>query len=257
MTDMDAFERVVCGVDASEAGMVAARLAARVAEPDGELTLLAVDDPSAVIDAAQAMGDLLQEVAAARARPAAAAPGGAHGAQAVETRLVEGPAIDTLLAELERRRATLAVVGSHDRIRAVGIAVGSVTTHVLHEAPCSVLVARKPRSERWPRTIVVGADGSPQSIAAVVVARRLGARLRASVRFVAATRDPHVDLENARRFAPEVEELPGRCVDELHVLSESTDLVVVGSRGLRGIRALGSVSECVAHEARSSVLVVR
>ena len=255
MTDMDAFERVVCGVDASEAGVVAARLAARVAEPDGELTLLAVDDPSGAIDAAEAMGDLLQEVAAAGARPAAAA--GARSAQAVETRLVEGPAIDTLLAELERRRATLAVVGSHDRIRAVGIALGSVTTHVLHEAPCSVLVARKPRSERWPRTIVVGVDGSPPSIAAVAVARKLAVRFGASVRFVAATGDTHVDLENARWFAPELEELPGRCVDELHVLSESTDLVVVGSRGLRGIRALGSVSECVAHEARSSVLVVR
>jgi nucleotide-binding universal stress UspA family protein len=35
------------------------------------------------------------------------------------------------------------------------------------------------------------------------------------------------------------------------------DLLVVGSRGLHGIRALGSVSERVAHEAPCSVLVVR
>jgi fatty acid/phospholipid biosynthesis enzyme len=35
------------------------------------------------------------------------------------------------------------------------------------------------------------------------------------------------------------------------------DLLVVGSRGLQGFRALGSVSERVAHEARCSVLVVR
>ena len=46
-------------------------------------------------------------------------------------------------------------------------------------------------------------------------------------------------------------------MDVLHVLSEQCDLVVVGSRGLRGVRALGSVSERVAHDARSSVLVVR
>jgi nucleotide-binding universal stress UspA family protein len=32
---------------------------------------------------------------------------------------------------------------------------------------------------------------------------------------------------------------------------------VVGSRGLQGMRSLGSVSERVAHEARCSVLVVR
>jgi nucleotide-binding universal stress UspA family protein len=31
----------------------------------------------------------------------------------------------------------------------------------------------------------------------------------------------------------------------------------VGSRGLHGVRALGSVSERVAHDARCSVLVIR
>ena len=35
------------------------------------------------------------------------------------------------------------------------------------------------------------------------------------------------------------------------------DLLVIGSRGLQGMRSLGSVSERVAHNARCSVLVVR
>jgi len=35
------------------------------------------------------------------------------------------------------------------------------------------------------------------------------------------------------------------------------DLLVVGSRGLHGLKALGSVSEQVAHQAGSSVLIVR
>jgi nucleotide-binding universal stress UspA family protein len=35
------------------------------------------------------------------------------------------------------------------------------------------------------------------------------------------------------------------------------DLLVVGSRGLHGLRALGSVSERVAYQAGCSVLVVR
>jgi nucleotide-binding universal stress UspA family protein len=35
------------------------------------------------------------------------------------------------------------------------------------------------------------------------------------------------------------------------------DLVVVGSRGLHGLKALRSVSERVAHQAECSVLVVR
>jgi len=35
------------------------------------------------------------------------------------------------------------------------------------------------------------------------------------------------------------------------------DLIVMGARGLKGTKALGSVSERVAHKAASSVLVVR
>jgi len=39
--------------------------------------------------------------------------------------------------------------------------------------------------------------------------------------------------------------------------AHEADLVVVGSRGLHGLKALGSVSERVAHRANCSVLVVR
>ena len=38
---------------------------------------------------------------------------------------------------------------------------------------------------------------------------------------------------------------------------ERTSLIVVGSRHLSGVRALGSVSERLVHEARCSILVVR
>ena len=48
-----------------------------------------------------------------------------------------------------------------------------------------------------------------------------------------------------------------KALDVLEVASETADLIVVGSRGLRGLRALGSLSERIAHEARCSVLVVR
>ena len=39
--------------------------------------------------------------------------------------------------------------------------------------------------------------------------------------------------------------------------ARDADLLVVGSRGLHGLKALGSVSERVAHDAACSVLVVR
>jgi nucleotide-binding universal stress UspA family protein len=101
-----------------------------------------------------------------------------------------------------------------------------------------------------------GVDGSPEAAAAASTARELADRFGSSLRFVAAVRD-EVDLDVAREIAPDLEELPGGAVEELHVLSELADLVVVGSRGLKGVRALGSVSERVAHDALCSVLVVR
>jgi nucleotide-binding universal stress UspA family protein len=62
-----------------------------------------------------------------------------------------------------------------------------------------------------------------------------------------------------------IEKLVGRRVrsvynyaaDALVAASADADLVVLGSRGLHGIKSLGSVSERVAHQAASSVLIVR
>lgn len=253
----ETFARVVCGVDASDAGAVAARLAARITLPEGSLTLVSVDDPSIAVHAGWQMAPIAEQLAleakaALELGVAEAAP--IHG---VQTRLLEGDPLHCLLAEIARQDATLVVVGTHGRSRAVGIALGSVATHVLHEAPCSVLVARAPREEPWPRAIVVGLDGSPESGEAAAAARSLAERFDSALRFVAATGEPNVALRSAYAIAPELEELPGRAVDELHLASEDADLVVVGSRALKGIRALGSVSERLAHEALCSVLVVR
>jgi nucleotide-binding universal stress UspA family protein len=251
------FEIVVCGVDATEEGVNAARAAARVTGPEGRLTLVAVEDPSPAVHAGFQMPQVL-ELLAAEAREALergrAAAGPLHN---VESMLGEGDPRDVLLAELRKRGATLAVVGTHGHTRVGGIALGSVTTHLLHEAPCAVLVARGAiDAQSWPRRIVVGLDGSAASAAGLDAARALADRFGAAVRVVIAT-DGDVDLEVARLLAPELEEHDARPLDVLNVASETSDLVVVGSRGLHGLRALGSVGERLAHEARCSVLVLR
>lgn len=251
------FDRVVCGVDPSEAGEVAAKLAARVTEPSGELALVTVDDPSVAVHAGWLMSNVMEQLAIEAEQAIERGRAVATPAHQVETRLFEGNPLDCLLGEIRRWNATLAVVGTHGHSRAVGIALGSVATHLLHEAPCSVLVARPPRDEWWPRTIVVGIDGSPASAEAAAAARRLAERFGSTLRFVGAMGEPWVDRDAAYAIAPELDELGGRPVEELHELSEDADLVVVGSRGLKGIRALGSVSERIAHEALCSVLVVR
>jgi nucleotide-binding universal stress UspA family protein len=81
--------------------------------------------------------------------------------------------------------------------------------------------------------------------------------LDARVRALVATKGGHADLELVRRIAPAFEAHRDHPVPLLVAASKHAGLVVVGSRGLRGLRALGSVSERVGHHAESPVLVVR
>ncbi len=252
------FERVLCGVDDSDAGADAAWIAARVVGEDGALVLATVHDPSLAVHAGWMATPVASKLAEAAKHANERGLAEAGPFVAVETRLLEGHPLDALQREIGSVGATLVVVGTHGHSRAVGIALGSVATHLLHEAHCSVLVARPPSDRQtWPQTIVVGVDGSRSSEAAFGAATGLAVRLRATLRPVVATKEPFVDLETAREVAPGLETIDETAVHALHVLSEETDLVVVGTRGLRGIRALGSVSERIAHEARCSVLVVR
>lgn len=252
------FDRVVCGVDRSEAGTSAARAAGVVTSPDGALALLSVDDPSIAVHAGWAMPQVLEDLAGDARAALDRGRAEAEPLHALDATLVEGDPFNCLVAEIGRREATLVVVGSHGLSRATGIALGAVSTHLLHEAPCAVLIARAPIDlGHWPRHIVVGLDGSSDSEHALDAARTLGNRLNRGVRVITATQDAHVDLAAARKMAPELEEHDARALDALTVAAETADLVVVGSRGLRGLRALGSLSERLAHDAKHSVLVVR
>jgi nucleotide-binding universal stress UspA family protein len=257
-TSTSAFDRVVCGVDRSEAGVAAARVAGLVAAPAGRLRLVSVEDPSIAVHAGWAMSRVLEELAAEAREALERGRDEVEPVHPLETRLLEGDPLKCLLAEIAEHEATTVVVGSHGLSRATGIALGAVSTYLLHEAPCSVLIARgQIEREQWPRRIVVGVDGSEDSARAVAAARELGSRFGAEVRAIVATKDSHVDVGAARRIEPTCEEHEDRALDVLNVLSEHADLLVVGSRGLRGLRALGSLSERLAHEARCSVLVLR
>ena len=252
------FDRVVCGVDASEAGRSAARAAALLTAPDGLLSFLAVDDPSIAVHAGCAMPQVLAELAEEAHAALEHARIEARPLHSFEAKLVEGDPHFCLLAEIERRQATLVAVGSHGLSRAEGIALGAVSTQLLQEAPCSVLIARGAIDvDHWPRRIVVGVDGSPDSEFAFRMARALADRFDSDVCAIAATRDAHVDLNAARRLAPRLEEHDGCALDVLTAAAETSDLLVIGTRGLRGVHALGSISERLAHDAEHSVLVVR
>ena len=183
------------------------------------------------------------------------------GVERLREMVVEGQAWDALRDVALAEAADLLVVGSHGGRRLVGIALGSTTTELLHAAPCSVLVARPPFDPgAFPSRLVAGVDGSAPSLSALDVARSIvraaGGHARASVIAARGSGIDDVLLERLALPLP-VEYRDARPVEALVAESAAVDLVVLGARGLSGSRALGSVSERVAHRAESSVLVVR
>ncbi len=242
-----AWGRIVCGVDGSTESLEAVRQADVLLDEGGRLVLVSAADltdaihfqiaPTAAHAARRALAkaeelDRHAQEALERAR------GEVVRAAEVETAQAAGEPARCLLETTASEGADLVVVGTHGLGRMRGIALGSVATRVLHRAPCSVHVARRPQEGTWsPRAIVVGGDGSAASETALAVARALGSRLGATVEAVT--------IEHNRAAHGLVEAAAG------------ADLLVVGNRGLHGARALGSVSERVAHDASCSVLVVR
>jgi nucleotide-binding universal stress UspA family protein len=248
------FERIVCGVDGTPESLVAVRQAVRIQDPDGRLYLTAVAHLAKAVHAgfaaSHAAGLLQQEAEAAIAEARTFAP-------SASTKLVDGEPVSALLREIEVQQASLVAVGSHGRRRAVGMLLGTVAARMLRDAPSSVLIARLARDrETWPQSVVVGIDGSDGSGAAFTVARSLAERFGATMLAVGSSGD-QFDRDAAQGITRELEEQRGSAVDVLTAASDSADLVVVGSRGLHGLKALGSVSERVANQSRSSVLVVR
>lgn len=252
------FGRVLVGIDGSEESREAARQAATLT--GGSLTLLAAYDIASALVGGTGLGvpayydeDLQRESATAAV----------HQAQqdvqaALSTgKIVRGVAWDALIDEAERAEDTLIAVGSRGVGRMAGIVMGSVATEIVHKAPCSVLVARK-RSDAFPRKIVVGIDGSPQSLAAYAVAKQLAEKFETELVPVLAHGGQQIEGHLVDQLVGHYrEELPDEPVTALVAASADADLLIVGSRGLHGIKALGSVSERVAHQARCSVLIVR
>ena len=254
------FARVVASVDGSQQALEAARQAALLLAVDGRLTLLAVWNAVPLIGGTgtrvPAYAD--PEVQRRRGEEALLAASEYVAPYAAPVaKLVRGVPIDELLADVNRDEDTLVAVGSSGVGRLRGIVEGSVATEIVHRSPCSVLVARAAR-DGFPHRIVVGIDGSAESAAAYAAALYLGRRFETSPTAIVAWGGDGADPPRVAAITGEHHRDSRRAPAEaLVAASKEADLVVVGSRGLHGVRALGSVSEQVAHEAACSVLVVR
>jgi nucleotide-binding universal stress UspA family protein len=250
------FTRILCGVDETPESIEAVHTARRLATPAAELLLVSVLDTGMAINAGWAATSMLEELRdqELHALEGAKAAAGPHA----RTSLVQGVPWSSISKTAEEEGVDLVAVGTHERSRRAGIVAGSVATYTLHEAPCSVLVARSSEApEEFPRSIVAGFDGSECGARALAVARTLAKETGADLRVVAAAGGHRLELDPVREVAPDVVVDHRPPVEALVAESERADLVVVGSRGLHGLAAVGSVSERVAHQAKSSVLVVR
>jgi nucleotide-binding universal stress UspA family protein len=174
--------------------------------------------------------------------------------------------------------ADMVVVGARGRGGMSGLLLGSVGVQVAAHAQGRVIVVRGhwQRDGYVPGPVVLGADGSACSRAAAAFAFEEAALRNAPLLAVCALADAPGVLGGAGRLQegfeqvigplekehPEVTVLrqvsPGSPRDALLTAAHRAQLVVVGARGLGGIRGmmLGSVSHGVLHHAPCPVAVV-
>jgi nucleotide-binding universal stress UspA family protein len=243
------FDRILCPVDGSPASLEAVRQAAVLGASVDLVGFVEVADEdyssygvAQTVSKAEALA--WRRLAEARALcPSASAE------------VLHGPRIARLLELIAESGASLVAVGPSSRSRSIGILRRSVATEMLHLASSSVLVAR-PASGRmsFPSSVAVGYDGTAGAEAALFVGRDLAERRGATLKVIAAGEAAGIESQSP---AGVLVEHDGRDpVTALVDASRRADLLVLGSRELRGVRALGSVGERVGHRAACSVLVV-
>ena len=243
------FDRVIAGVDGTDAGFEAARQAARLVAPDGRLELFTavyLAEASLTGWSAPRVAEELECQADATIHRAAALAG-----PRAETRFVNGPPPDfaaRLRARQRRKRRSRCsarmATAAHPRSCSAAWSANCSTTR---RARCSM--ARPPRGRRS-----VPARDRRRSRRLARIGRPPSQRPNISPsasRSRCASYRARRQIRRSRRRAT-------TCSDETvvrhpsrHSSTPSTDadIVVVGSRGLHGSESLGSVSERVAHQA--------
>jgi nucleotide-binding universal stress UspA family protein len=213
-----------------------------------------------------------------------------------EVRAVEASPVDAIVKEAARRRADVIVMGwrGHGAVRR--LLTGSVSRGVVRSAPCAVLVVQRPLKEV--RRIVIGFDGSAHARRAVDLIASLNPPRGGRVSLLTAADTMHVpsqalvpmdtqaavtaevtrinyerrararrDLASATKTLTAAGWKVDRVVTEgaplrdllATVASTRADLLVVGARGVTGVRhlLLGSVAEGALNRSPVPVFIVR
>jgi nucleotide-binding universal stress UspA family protein len=254
---MSVFSRTVVGVDGTDWGYEALRQALVLA-PDENATLRAVTalDTAPAIHTGLHAGHFAELLTSEADVARSTAETIIDGREGCEARVVRGKPVDVLRGERDDVDATLMALGGRRSSRFLGIMLGETGTALVHDAACSALLAYPTDDGAWrPRKIVVGLDGSAYAAAALRTAEELARTFDGTLEVIAATGGGR--LERDADWSERVDTWdPADPVAALVERSRTVDLVVVGSRGVRGLAALGSVSERIAHQAHCTALIV-
>jgi nucleotide-binding universal stress UspA family protein len=145
--------RVLIATDGSDDALAAARRAVEVLASDARIYLICVAEPPAIVSAGMESGfaggiatpeevdaawaGTIEEATAALERTASAA-----GSATVETSVERGAPGPVLCERAEALSADVVVVGSRGLGAIRRVLLGSVSTYVVNNAPCPVLVVR-------------------------------------------------------------------------------------------------------------------
>jgi len=270
------FSNVLIGVDGRQGGRDAVALANQLAAAGADLTLCHVQDwpvwrdnaVASAIEFDQSLSLLTTE----------------RQASGIEAELVcaSGSPPGRGLHELAvQRAADLLVVGSSGHALLGRALMGDDARASLNGAPCAIAIAPRGYTQlpHELRSIGVGYDSSPESQQALAAARELANRQGAVVKalWVVTLQDVREERPLPADWPETAESMVSRCRDQIHAvkgiegdsvyggpreelsrLSDSVDLLIVGSRGYGPMDRLfhGSVSSYLLRHVTCPLLVL-
>jgi nucleotide-binding universal stress UspA family protein len=273
------FKNVLVGVDGRAGGRDAIALACKLIDPDGKLALAHVHSgdlrpshaiaPGLVREEREASHKLLEQERAAA------------DVKAELISIVSMSPGRGLHEQAEEQNADLIVVGSCSHGAFGRAMLGDDTRAALNGAPCAVAIAPLGYAKHPIPIAKVGVayNSSPESAAALAMARELAAPTRATVHALEVVMIPTVAytgimapalgesidmmLQEANSRMKELPDVDGHAVyglagEELAAFGDQVDLLVVGSRGYGPVKrlVLGSTSDYLERHARCSLLVL-
>jgi nucleotide-binding universal stress UspA family protein len=268
------FSNILCAVDGKDGGFTAVEHAATLAKPRGHLTFLAVTSYRSggshrgpAIGPARAAGILERAQGIAR-----------EAGVPYESEVDPGTPPARVILDWSAKGYDLLTLGTPARSWPAKLLSVGVGSKALGGFSSALLVGRPLAADRqFGDRVVVASDGTEASDGLIDVAARI-ARARGSTGVTlvhALARDSPLKRgrlrEQERTLSEQERKLARRASGKTELLVEQgrpgvvtvsvanaadASLVIMGSRRLEGLRAMGSVSRRVVHQARCSVLLV-